>query len=122
MVLYCCEVPFPWAGVVHSTTSVLGTNGEAFGLWPCWPWFRGWPDLPCLGSLNTFQMDTLMQNGQFLNIYYTWQKLYLLYLSLGCFLHWKLFEHYRPQLVCFEVFLSPVEFSFYLPVELLLIP
>ena len=82
----------------------------------------GWPVLPPLGSLNTFQMDTLMQNGQFLNIYYTERKLYLLYLLLGCFLHWKLFEHCQLPLACLGVFLFPMEFSSFLPVGLLLIP
>ena len=57
--------------------------------------------LPPLWSLNIGLMDTLMQSGQFLNIYCTRQKLYPLCPSPGYFLNCELVEHSQPQLVCF---------------------
>ena len=80
--------PAPWAQME-----------EHLGFGPAGLGFRRQPDLPPLWSLNIFQMDTLVQSGQSLNTYYTWQKLYPLCLSPGCFLSWELVEHSQAQLV-----------------------
>ena len=89
---FALEQVVPPPASLAQTEVHLGFGPASLGL-------GGWPDLPPLWSLNNFQTDTLMQSGQFLNTYYTWQKLYPPCLSPGCFPNWELVEHSQPQLV-----------------------